>query len=385
MGIKKKEKETKEINKKKNMSNSKEVWKEEQQFHGGQSWSLIDNYVSDFSVTTNFLGTPKKAIDAAVETMKNECLHYPAADFEPALSRMAEWLNVDKQRFTFGNGLSELIDIVTRMAPKGAWKGGPYSLEDGACLQYKEYERAAKANDRTILNNNDKDKQEQASIHALVNPSNPTGAYFELSDLKKYIEENVSSNSFVLIDESMLPWQGPDWKNHSLLSQSEWIANQLETRQVSVFVLHSWTKIWSCPGLRVGSIVTPDAAALRHLRRLQVPWSLNSAALKFLELVVEDVEYMQETWDKTTPWRQREIDELTKMFPKWKFYGESWISWIWIDTGSVETAEKAVQLAHDAGVPVRHAKQGYNAPRFIRIGIREPEYQDVLFNAWKTL
>merc|ERR1712000_539697 len=111
--------------------------------------------------------------------------------------------------------------------------------------------------------------------------------------------------------------------------------------------LHSWTKIWSCPGLRVGSIVTPDAAALRHLRRLQVPWSLNSAALKFLELVVEDVEYMQETWDKTTPWRQREIDELTKMFPKWKFYGESWISWIWIDTGSVETAEKAVQLAHD--------------------------------------
>jgi hypothetical protein len=59
-------------------------------------------------------------------------------------------------------------------------------------------------------------------------------------------------------------------------------------------------------------------------------------------------------------------------------------------------------------VPVRHAKNGllcdrnpvpvfcdfaksfsienvgYNAPQFIRIGIREPKYQDILFKAWET-
>jgi hypothetical protein len=37
-----------------------------QQFHGGQDWKLCgDGFVEDFSVTTNGLGTPKAALEAA--------------------------------------------------------------------------------------------------------------------------------------------------------------------------------------------------------------------------------------------------------------------------------------------------------------------------------
>ena len=36
-----------------------------QQYHGGQEWSSVSNFVEDFSVTTNGLGTPKGAIEAA--------------------------------------------------------------------------------------------------------------------------------------------------------------------------------------------------------------------------------------------------------------------------------------------------------------------------------
>lgn len=36
-----------------------------QQFHGGQDWKFLNNFVEDFSVTTNCLGTPVKAIQAA--------------------------------------------------------------------------------------------------------------------------------------------------------------------------------------------------------------------------------------------------------------------------------------------------------------------------------
>ena len=36
-----------------------------QTYHGGQDWRNIGNFVEDFSVTTNGLGTPKAALAAA--------------------------------------------------------------------------------------------------------------------------------------------------------------------------------------------------------------------------------------------------------------------------------------------------------------------------------
>ena len=133
-------------------STAEEIWTEQQQYHGGQEWALLSNYVCDFSVTTNCFGVPQasfarfvvafwfgfyshththsqKAIDIACKVMKEECIHYPAADFEPALTKLANYLTPPghasiKPRFTLGSGLSELIDIVTRMAPPGAWRPG---------------------------------------------------------------------------------------------------------------------------------------------------------------------------------------------------------------------------------------------------------------------
>lgn len=49
---------------------SEEVWDTKvQQFHGGQDWKYLENFVEDFSVTTNALGTPKDALEAAKEAV----------------------------------------------------------------------------------------------------------------------------------------------------------------------------------------------------------------------------------------------------------------------------------------------------------------------------
>lgn len=36
-----------------------------QTYHGGQDWRGLDNFKEDFSVTTNGLGTPVRALEAA--------------------------------------------------------------------------------------------------------------------------------------------------------------------------------------------------------------------------------------------------------------------------------------------------------------------------------
>lgn len=46
------------------------VWDTKTQtFHGGQEHRFISNFVEDFSVTTNYLGTPRKALQAAKEAV----------------------------------------------------------------------------------------------------------------------------------------------------------------------------------------------------------------------------------------------------------------------------------------------------------------------------
>eukprot|EP00929_Paragymnodinium_shiwhaense_P034065 TRINITY_DN18579_c0_g1_i1.p1 TRINITY_DN18579_c0_g1~~TRINITY_DN18579_c0_g1_i1.p1 ORF type:complete len:441 (-),score=63.13 TRINITY_DN18579_c0_g1_i1:549-1799(-) len=364
-----------------------------QQPHGGQEWSSLgDRLVEDFSVTTNFMGPPWKAISAATASLQH-IDHYPAANCEPALRDLATWLMGDRNedledlhsRLLLGNGASELIDLVIRIAaPEG-------SFRIRSDVQYKEYERAALADGREKQEHNTPLERDW-SILAIINPCNPTGEYLEINALKSYIEtvsystphsEQFSDKCVVVVDESMQLWYGEDWREDSLVSQSEWIQYMAEERNVFVYVIHSWTKIWSCPGIRLGSILCPRRAERMQLASHQVPWSLNICALAFLSAAIKDVEYLRQTWELNRLWRARMIQTLQKMYPSWEFHGPEWISWIWIDTKSAEDVAQLVRQCKAAGVPIRNGAMGYHQPTFIRLGIRAPAKQDVLFAAMR--
>lgn len=108
-------------------------------------------------MTTNFMGPPWRATAAAAASLQHMD-HYPAANCEPALTDLAKFMNPAQKsvrsglldpdlhsRLMLGNGASELIDLVTRIsAPKGR-----FTLRSN--VQYKEYERAAKADGRELV------------------------------------------------------------------------------------------------------------------------------------------------------------------------------------------------------------------------------------------
>jgi histidinol-phosphate/aromatic aminotransferase/cobyric acid decarboxylase-like protein len=54
------------------------------------------------------------------------------------------------------------------------------------------------------------------------------------------------------------------------------------TRADGGWRLCSLTKLWSCPGLRLGAAIAPDAAAADRLRAAQPQWSVNGLALALL-------------------------------------------------------------------------------------------------------
>ncbi|KAI9146584.1 pyridoxal phosphate-dependent transferase [Paraphysoderma sedebokerense] len=362
------------------------------EYHGGQEWSSLENFVEDFSVTTNCFGTPKSGLDAVMGAVRHIC-HYPPSDQEPARSDLARFLwpveeqfRRNEKRLVLGNGASELIDLVIRKAPSGTWKPGPWDV------QYKEYERSTKsAGNHQILAPK---ASQRTTLTCVVNPNNPTGEYMNIEEIKKWISENVEDNGVVVVDESMQPWNSSKFRDDSLTSQDEFILDMYKTRNISIYVIHSWTKLWSCTGIRLGSIVCPTPEHTIALKKHQVPWSVNILALHFLSAVVNDEKYLQDTWKHTSVWRKQTVEKLVKIsddlsaqlgIPRWVFHGHSFLSWVWIDMKSVAVANAAVDAAKKAGVPVRAGVHGYDRPTYVRIAVRKPEHFDVLAGAWKSL
>ncbi|GAA5811755.1 hypothetical protein MFLAVUS_005198 [Mucor flavus] len=368
------------------------VWDTKTQtFHGGQEHRFINNFVEDFSVTTNYLGTPRKALEAAREAM-SEIHHYPAANQEPAKTHLAEFLwgsNYAEQhgRLLMGNGASELIDLVVRKALLAAaergqkqptWKGSPWNV------QYREYQRSAETNGFKIL---EPSNPERADMICIVNPCNPTGDYFSVEPLKEWIKENVKSGGCVIVDESMQPWHSAGFRADSLISEHQYAKDMWTNENVSVHVMHSWTKIWSCTGLRVGSVICPTTEHCEALRKIQVPWSVNGPALKFVEEVVNDIDYLNETWENTPRLRAYLIEQLSSLeqSKEWEYHGKKFLSWVWLDMKCEKVAEKAIELARGAGVPVRSGKPGYKCNSFVRVAVRKENEVQVLIHAWKSL
>lgn len=189
----------------------------------------------------------------------------------------------------------------------------------------------------------------------------------------------------MLVDESMQPWHSPEFRQHSLTSAHDFVRELWTKHQVALHVIHSWTKLWSCTGLRVGSVVCPTQAHCDALRKIQVPWSVNGPALKFVEAVVQDQAYLRETWTHTSRLRKHLVDQLAALNRDWVCHGKPFLSWVWLDMRSEATADRAVELARRAGVPVRSGKPGYNCPTFVRVAVRrEPEVAR-LMDAWKEL
>lgn len=98
----------------------------------------------------------------------------------------------------------------------------------------------------------------------LCNPCNPTGQVMEAARLL----DSIKSHPYTLyiIDASYAPFTDKQ------------LISPVETAQLSnVLMLHSMTKEFAVPGLRIG-YVTAAAALTARLRRQQMPWSVNALA-----------------------------------------------------------------------------------------------------------
>ena len=338
-------------------------------FHGGQDvHELKDRLRVDMSVTTNGLG-PNPRWSLTADQIRNMIDHYPPSKSTELLEGYYKYVG-HRDNILFGNGASEVIDLLLRNLPRGNWK------TNNVGFQYKEYENSCKLMGRHKVSYTNMD----VNLTVIINPNNPTGNYSRWSELVGFIDRYVPNNSYLVVDESMIFWD-PDWKLHSFQHHESFCKELLTQRNISVVVVQSWTKIFACTGLRFGSMYVCDNALYRKLSIKQTPWSVNVIARDYVRFCWEDDTYMSDTLRLTKVWRSTMIEKLRAIYPKWGFHGESFLSWIWVKTCSEEMADKIVKISKDNGFPIRHGKHSYNGPLFIRLGVRDPDTLKEWFEA----
>jgi histidinol-phosphate/aromatic aminotransferase/cobyric acid decarboxylase-like protein len=153
------------------------------------------------------------------------------AERADATALLADAIGVDAHRLLLTNGAAEAIALVAAEHPVG----------DVVAPEFSLYERHLAG-------------IEPGAPRWRSNPNNPLGTLAPAGDRA------------VVWDESFWPMAAGTWSRGD----------------ESCYRLGSLTKVWRCPGLRLGYVIAPDADGTRRLAARQPAWSVSGLALALL-------------------------------------------------------------------------------------------------------
>lgn len=260
-----------------------EIKKLKKAAHGGDVWS--HDVEIDFSSNINPLGPPervKEAISRGIEKIH----HYPDINATELRSAISEYVSVETENVTLGNGSTELIKNFCEVFVNGGNVVIPiptfseyevWSRLYGAELRYTSFES------KKIIKSIDKD----TCAVFLCNPNNPTGTLFDEKGILGVLEAALDASALVFLDEAYMEFTDAT----SFCSRVQEFKNLLVSR--------SLTKFFSLAGLRAGyAIANRDLIA--YMEKVRVPWNVNTLAqiagiesLKDKEFIKTSREFIQ--------------------------------------------------------------------------------------------
>ncbi|WP_227766480.1 threonine-phosphate decarboxylase CobD [Zhaonella formicivorans] len=243
----------------------------------------------DFSANINPLGCPKSVFEILSSSWQ-ELLHYPDPEAALLKETLQDYYHLPKEHLLLGNGAVELIYLICLwLHPRRVLILEP---------TFSEYAKAAKAVKADLsylpLYTGEEfqldlrqleEKLKSADLFFLCNPNNPTGNIWSYEVLHKIEELCLKYRTFLVVDESFIDFV-PDKEHYSLRKNVRHNPN--------LFVLHSLTKFFAIPGLRLGcGLAHPDLIA--ELSNIKDPWNINVFAQLAGKAAVEDKLFQTET------------------------------------------------------------------------------------------
>ena len=201
----------------------------------------------------------------------------------------------------------------------------------------------------------------------LCNPNNPTGQVIP----KPILESAIASHpdTIFIIDESYAPFTMQPLVSTSMSGAK------------NVLLLHSMTKEFAIPGLRLGYI-TGSAALLSLIRKCRMPWSVNQLAIEAAHYLLAHKSDYSLDLPALMAERERMARELSAINGITVYPSDTHILLCRIE--GTTASELKDFLANNHGILIRDASnfQGLDE-HYFRIAVQTPEEDNQLLNILK--
>jgi len=229
---------------------------------------------------------PSALAAAAVQKVFVDGARYPDGNGFVLKQALSDYLKVEMNTLTLGNGSNDVLDLITRAY------AGP-----GDDVIYSQYAFAVYALSTQAVGANavvtpakdwghDLDAMraavtEQTRLIFIANPNNPTGTWLSAGVIRRFLER-IPERVVVVLDEAYCEYiDNADYPDGvSLLGD---FSNLVVTR--------TFSKAWGLASLRVGYAVSNPVIA-DILNRVRHPFNVNSPALAAAAAVLFDGDYL---------------------------------------------------------------------------------------------
>ena len=207
----------------------------------------------------------------------------------------------------------------------------------------------------------------EATLLWLCSPNNPTGQVIP----KSVLESAIASHSDIIfvIDESYAPFTMEPLVGNSMSGAG------------NAITLHSMTKEFAIPGLRIGYI-TGSASLLSRIRKCRMPWAVNQLAIEAAHYLLAHKSDYALDLPALMSERERMAKELSAIDGITVYPSDTHILLCRIE--GTTAAQLKDYLANNYGILIRDASnfQGLDE-HFFRIAVQTPEEDNQLLNILK--
>lgn len=188
---------------------------------------------------------------------------YPEPDAITLKRLLARRHEVNEENIVVTNGSITAFYLIAQ-----AWRGAESTI---FIPSFAEYEDACRLHEHTInFFSNDEDLSELSlegqDFCWICNPNNPDGKLIHRTELLRLIEANPET--LFVIDQAYVAFT-----TEEMLKPSD-----VKTHK-NLILVHSISKAYNIPGLRIGYVMA-DEAITERLNQYIIPWSVNAVAVE---------------------------------------------------------------------------------------------------------
>ncbi|EHJ92117.1 threonine-phosphate decarboxylase CobD [Vreelandella boliviensis] len=293
---------------------SKFIWP----IHGGQAEALLahfglpaDQRLDDFSANLNPLGPPAWVSDWLAKQLTG-LERYPAPDYPAARQAIASHHQLQPEQVLLTNGGAEAIFLVAALhaGKRAAIITPSFGEYARACCAHRLSisEIALPAPHFTLDVDSLLEALSDTDVLFLCRPNNPTATLIDIPAMETLLNYTAAIGCRVVVDEAFIDMVGETMGE----APTEASLAPLLARYPHLMLLHSMTKFYTLPGLRLGYLLA-DAVTVQAAQAHQPPWSVNHLAAELVAPLLADDAFARRTQRWLASERPRMAQALTEL------------------------------------------------------------------------